>query len=565
MADSLEKERDSVARLAEEHAALTRLTSLVARGTPAEELFAPIVEWAGRLLPVEFAHLGRYEADGTVTFVAASSGTGERIPVRHELIPGGRRLARMVAQTGAPAHVDGSSHGPVAIGDGRRDSGSCSLVAAPIVVEGVLWGVICGAIGGSPSPQDIDVRLASFTGLAAGAIESAAGRAALARLAEEQAALRRVATLVARAAPAQELYAAVTAEVGQLLPVQRTIMGHYEPDAKVTFLAAWSAEGSDLPTPQLFALGGRNIPTLVAQSGRPARLAGLDETSGPIARAADELGLRASSGAVGTPIVVADRLWGVMMVSADCEQPLPADTEARLTEFTELLATAIANAETRAELAASRARIVTAADEGRRRIERDLHDGAQQRLVALGLQLRAAQAAVPQELGELQGEVSRVAEGLASAQEDLREIARGIHPATLAEGGLRSALKTLARRSRVPVELDVRCQERLPDPVEVAAYYVVSEALTNADKHAHASVVRVEAQAATTTLRLDVRDDGIGGADSSRGSGLAGLKDRVEAVGGTLTLDSAVGRGTSLHVELPFEVQRLAPLRSAAG
>jgi signal transduction histidine kinase len=241
-----------------------------------------------------------------------------------------------------------------------------------------------------------------------------------------------------------------------------------------------------------------------------------------------------------------------MTANADREQPLPTDTEARLTDFTELLATAIANAQSRGELAASRARIVAAADETRRRIERNLHDGAQQRLVSLGLELRAAQAAVPPELSELGLELSRVADGLSSTQEELREIARGIHPAMLAEGGLGPALKTVARRSRVPVELDVRADRRLPHAVEVAAYYVVSETLANADKHACASVVRVEAEAAGGILRLDVSDDGVGGADSSRGSGLAGLKDRVEAVGGTLTVRSAVDAGTSVSVELPL-------------
>ena len=234
------------------------------------------------------------------------------------------------------------------------------------------------------------------------------------------------------------------------------------------------------------------------------------------------------------------------------EQRLPPDTEARLGAFTELVATAIANAESRAELTASRARIVAAADKTRRQIERDLHDGAQQQLVSLVLRVRAAHAAVPAELVELKSELDRVAEGLASFLEGLQEISSGIHPAILAKGGLGPALKTLARRSPIPVKLELRAEAPLPERVEVAAYYVVSETLTNAAKHAHASLINVEMQTADGALHLRVRDDGAGGADPTRGSGLIGLKDRVETLGGTITVQSPTGAGTTVHVELPL-------------
>jgi signal transduction histidine kinase len=222
------------------------------------------------------------------------------------------------------------------------------------------------------------------------------------------------------------------------------------------------------------------------------------------------------------------------------------------------VATAIANAESRANLAASRARIVAAADETRRRIERDLHDGTQQRLISLGLGLRAAQAAVPPQLGELERDLSRVAEGLASVFEELREISRGIHPAILSEGGLEPALRALARRSAVPVELHVHPKRQLPEHVEVAAYYVMSEALTNAAKHAHASVVHVELAVRDTTVRLAIRDDGIGGADPGHGSGLVGLSDRIAALGGTLQVTSPAGDGTTLLIEIPLGGQSSA-------
>ena len=228
---------------------------------------------------------------------------------------------------------------------------------------------------------------------------------------------------------------------------------------------------------------------------------------------------------------------------------LPADAESRLAGFTELLATAIANAEAQAEVTASRARIVAAADQARRRIERDLHDGAQQRLVSLALKLRAAQAAVPPELG---GHLDEAVAEAAGALAELTEIARGIHPAVLAERGLAPALKTLARRSPIPVDLQVRAGERLPEPVEVSAYYVVAEALTNAAKHSGASAVSVEVEVAGEVLRVAVRDDGAGGADLARGTGLAGLKDRVDALGGRILLDSRPGAGTSLQAEFPL-------------
>jgi signal transduction histidine kinase len=192
------------------------------------------------------------------------------------------------------------------------------------------------------------------------------------------------------------------------------------------------------------------------------------------------------------------------------------------------------------------------------RIERNLHDGTQQRLVSLGLELRAAQAAVPPQLGELERELSRVAEGLASVFDELREISRGIHPAILSEGGLGPALRALARRSPVPVELDLRPERRLPEHVEVAAYYVVSEALTNAAKHAHASVVHVELEARDAIVLLVIRDDGVGGADPGQGSGLVGLRDRIEALGGTLEIASPAGSGTTLRIKIPLEGERSA-------
>jgi signal transduction histidine kinase len=249
---------------------------------------------------------------------------------------------------------------------------------------------------------------------------------------------------------------------------------------------------------------------------------------------------------VASPIFVERRLWGVMSVSDD--KRLPPDAEQRLEKFTELIATAIANAESSAELAASRRRIVGAADEARRRIERDLHDGIQQRLIALTFGARAMTRRPPDEMAAI---AAGLAEGLKEASDELREVSRGIHPTILTEAGLGPALRALARRSDVPVEVDVTLDERLPAPVEAAAYYIASEALTNVAKHAHASVVELIAACGDGVLTLEVRDDGVGGVEAGRGSGILGLTDRVEALGGTISIASPHRGGTRVSVRLP--------------
>jgi signal transduction histidine kinase len=232
----------------------------------------------------------------------------------------------------------------------------------------------------------------------------------------------------------------------------------------------------------------------------------------------------------------------------------PEEVDQRLAQFTELVATAIANAQAREDLAASRARLVAASDQTRRRIERDLHDGIQQRLVSLALDLRRAEADVPHDRSELRDQLSNVAGGVAAALEDLREIGRGIHPTILSRGGLELALKALARRSAVPVELDVRIATRPPPPIEIAAYYLVAEALTNAGKHAEASRVRIEARIRDDDrLEIAVSDDGVGGADPAGGTGLVGLIDRINALGGRMAITSPRGAGTKVSVELPME------------
>jgi PAS domain S-box-containing protein len=373
-------------------------------------------------------------------------------------------------------------------------------------------------------------------------------------LAQQQSALRRVATLVARGVEPSEVFGAVATELARCLGTHYSALWRYQPDGAVTLLVASEDDpgSKKMPVGARFSLEGKSISAMVLRTGRAARIDSFETAPGSIAASVRDVGLRV---AVGAPIVVGDRLWGAAVVGSYRPEPLPPDTEARVGDFADLVATAIANAQAHSELTASRARIVAAGDLARRRFERDLHDGAQQRLVSLGLALRTAQAAVPPELHPLKKQMSDIVDRLVGVSEEVREISRGIHPAILSKGGLGPALKTLARQSAVPVELSLGVHERLPESAEVAAYYVVAEALTNVAKHARASQVDVRVEADDANLHLSIEDDGIGGADVAKGSGLTGLADRVEALGGTMDVCSDAGRGTSLIVKIPYEVQ----------
>jgi signal transduction histidine kinase len=385
------------------------------------------------------------------------------------------------------------------------------------------------------------------------AVEANQRRREAESLAEQQAALRRVATLVARGLPPSDVFSAVAAELAMCLRVQHSALVSYQPDGAALLLAAHDVRGAvkKMRVGERFSVEGETVASMVWRTGRAARTDSHHNASGSAAARIRELGLRSG---VGAPIVVDGRLWGAAVVGSSRSEPLPPDTEARVGDFADLVATAIANAATRAELTASRARIVAAADDARRRFERDLHDGAQQHLVALGLVLRAAEASLPPEPHWVKEQISQVVTGLAGISEELREISRGIHPGILSKGGLGPALKMLARRSAVPVELDVSVHRRSGESAEVAAYYIVAEALTNAAKHAQASEVNVRVEAVGPNLHLSIRDDGIGGADPTKGSGIIGLRDRVEALGGQMAISSPPGSGTSLIAAIPLDV-----------
>jgi signal transduction histidine kinase/DNA-binding LacI/PurR family transcriptional regulator len=384
--------------------------------------------------------------------------------------------------------------------------------------------------------------------------ELATANDALARLVDEQAALRRVATLVAHGVGPAEIFSAVTAEVGRLFGSEQASVARFDADGPAIVVAGVSKSvEAVIPIRTRWELDEGMASAKVFRTGRSARVDAKEgaPAGGPVA---EPVGRLAIVSTVASPIMVEGRLWGAITVSSNDER-LPLDTEERLEKFTELVATAIANAESKSELAASRMRIVAASDETRRQIERDLHDGTQQRLASLQLAVRLAEVVVAEEMGEVRVVLSRIATGLADAITELQEISRGIHPAILTKGGLGPALRGLARRSSIPVEFDAAIAARVPEQIEVAGYYIVSEALANATKHSQASRIEVSLAASDGTLVLSVRDDGVGGADFRRGSGLVGLQDRVEALGGTLSVESARDSGTSLVVTLPLAVE----------
>ena len=539
--------RAEVQRLADEQAALRRLAVLVAQQPSPSEVFTAVTQAVGLVLGADLAGLNVFEGDATTTIAGWSGDGGPIPPVGSRFGLHGESVVARIFETGAPARIDSYAEAEGEAADVARSLRLRSTVGAPIVVEGKLWGaLVAGTRGLEPWGENAETRIAAFTELVATAIANAESREALAELAEEQAALRRVATLVAQGASPQDLFDAVAEEVGRLLPAANVSMGRYEPDDTVTAMASWSSAGPVFGG--RWPIKGTNVAWMVLQTGRSARIDDFSAATDPIGVAVREAGFKS---AVGSPIVVEGRLWGVIS-TASTEGPMPRGTEARLASFTELVATAIANAESSAELAASRRRIVAASDETRRRIERDLHDGTQQRLVSLGLAVRAAEANVPPDRDDLRDELSRVAMGLVNAVEDLQEISRGIHPAILSKGGLARALEGLAHRSPIPVNLELKADARLPEPIEVAAYYVASEALANVAKHAHASQIEVSLASRNGSLVLSIRDDGVGGASRGRGSGLVGLQDRVEALGGTIKIDSAEGCGTCVTVTLPI-------------
>ena len=538
--------------LANEQAALRRVATLVAKGVAPDEVFAAVAEEVAVLFDRPWVGVMRYDSDASFSVVAT---WGE-----HPFPPGSRwpldgpSTPESVLRTGRPARISDYTGLPGTVAEASRNAGIVGGIGAPIIVEGITWGMIAAPMTADrPIPDGAEVRLNLFTKLLATAISNADSRAELAasearahELAHEQAALRRVATLVAKGTSADELFAAVAYEVASVVGVPVVGVCRYEADGTFTMLGI--AGETSFTVGSRWPVEDEGVAGMIVATGRPARKDDYTTMPGPLGAAVRDDRMVAT---VGVPIVVEGDIWGFMVAASRPGQAIPTGTEERLARFTELVATAVSNATMRGELVASRARVIAAGDDARRRIERDLHDGAQQQLVTLALAMRSTEGRVPTGQDRLKAEVGGFADRVTSVVEELREMSRGIHPAVLSEGGLSPALEALALRSAVPVKLNVLHEQRLPDAVEVAAYYVASEALTNASKHADASRVEIDLYLDDASLRLSICDDGGGGADPSRGSGLIGLKDRVEALGGTIDVESPHGRGTRLQVAIP--------------
>jgi GAF domain-containing protein len=538
--------RGEVARLADEQAALRRIATLVAGGAVPEQVFAAVAEETAATFDAITAVM-RFEHDPPENVIVGVSGeTDIPIGTRWPLAEG--MTSTEVYRTGRSARlgaVDWLAHpGPVA--EAGRRFGVTSQVACPIVVEGSVWGVVT-LNAGEELPPDTEQRLQKFTELVTTAIANAEAGIAIRAAADEQGALRRVATLVAASASPSDVFAAVTEEIALVLGADATLLCRADPDGAAVVVGSWG--DNTPPLGRRIPRGGTNLTTIVLNTGHSARIESYVDATGEGSEVARSHGLRS---AVGAPIVVEGRLWGLVIAGTTGDESLPPDAEERLTGFAELVATAISNATARAELVASRARIVAAGDEARRRIERNLHDGTQQRLIALGLDLQRARAAIPDDQPETHSALVAVEQDLEAILVDLRELSHGLHPQLLSRLGLGPSLRALARRSPIPVRLDVDLSERPAASLETAVYYVVAEALANAIKHSHASEISVTISSGEK-LRAAIVDDGVGHADPSSGSGLTGLVDRVDALGGRLALDSPPRGGTRISIELPVE------------
>jgi PAS domain S-box-containing protein len=536
-------------RLAEEQAALRRVATLVAKESPPAEVFAKVAEELANVLGDVDCSLFRDEGDGSATAVAlwgTSVSAGVRVGTR--LPVDGDGVIASVLREGRPCRIGDCSGATGAIAERGREVGIRSAVGCPIVVGGRIWGVMgAGRYEAEAFPPETERRIAQFADLVATAIANAEALAEVERLAEEQAALRRVATQVAEGAAPTAVFDAVAGEMEALLDADQVALNRFEPGAKICVLAHRGLDVARTPVGSQVSHEGESVTATVRRTGRPARMEDYEGAPGALAELARDTGLRAS---VAAPIVVDGRLWGIITASWKGEESPPADTEERMAHFAELLDTAIANADSRDQLTASRARLLSAGDEARRRVVRDLHDGAQQRLVHTIVTLKLAQRAFREDDGEAE---SLIGEALGYAERgnaELRELAHGILPSVLSREGLRAGVDAFAARLDVPVQVDVPAG-RFPAEVEASAYFIVAEALTNVVKHAHARRAEVRASVEEGMLRVEVRDDGIGGADPD-GRGLVGMGDRVTALGGRLKIESPSGGGTLVVAAIPL-------------
>ncbi len=535
---------DELQRLVDEQTALRRVATLVASGVTDLDLVAAVTSEIAQLFGADRATALRWDGD-SVRVIGDWTADGVPMALADRVYSfGGDTLTARVVSSGGPARVEGLDDLHTDFARARwRELRIQAAIGAPIVVDGRIWGMVMASRRtlDDPFPAGAEHRLGDFAALVAQAIANSEAQLEVAALAEEQASLRRVATLVAGGRPRAEVLAAATGEVGRIYEARAAYFVRWEGvQDEVCIVGGWT-DGSEHVVEGLMYHPSQGGATLkVLETGFASRG---EETS-------PELGARF---AIAAPVIVNASLEGALVAFRRPETPFPADTEVRLRSFADLISQAIANARAQEAVRASRARLVRAGDEARRKLERNLHDGAQQRLVSTSLSLRLALAKLPEDASESKAILNGAAEELTLAIDELRELARGIHPAVLTEQGLDMALEALAGRAPLNVAVTADLAERLPPDVEVAAYYVVAESLTNCAKYAQASTVEVRVTRADCLARVDVIDDGVGGADVKRGSGLRGLADRVEALDGKLGVESPPAGGTRVWAEIPLD------------
>jgi signal transduction histidine kinase len=529
-------------RLAEEQAALLGVATLVAEGADETRLAEVVCREIGRLFDAERAYALRWSGERIRVIGEWNSDHGP--PRAGGVYPfGGDTVTARVVETGAPARVNSAADLETAFARHRwAQLGLEAAIGAPVFVDGRVWGIVTAARTqpDDPFPDGAEQRLREFAALVAQSIVNAEARRETAELLAEQSALRHVATLVAEGRPRAEVLDAAMSTAASIFDAESVALVRPTgmPD-EVRVVTAWAAaDGDRLDEGTLLHLDSDGTASAVLEIGLACR--GEDSTRE-----------RGACAAIGAPVIIQAELYGALVATRPAGETFPSGSELRLRSFADLAAQSIQNEQAQAELRASRARIVRAADETRARFERNLHDGAQQRLVAVSVSLRLAAAALasPERAGALLGEAS---EELAHALAELRDLGQGLHPAVLAKHGIAPALEALASRAPLPVVLEDTIECRLTADVEAALYYVVAESLTNVAKHASATSVRVRT-ACGEVATVEVVDDGVGGATASGGSGIRGLADRIEALGGRFGVESTPGEGTRVWAEVPID------------
>jgi signal transduction histidine kinase len=538
-----EDQHAALQSLVAEQTALRRVATLVATGAKDDELISAVTTEVAQLVGAQRSGLLRWDGE-TIRVLGDWSSDGTPTLAGRVFSLGGDTISVRVIESGAPARVESIDDLQTEFGRTRwKEVGIQASIGAPIVVNGRVWGVITASrtAPNDTFPPGAEQRLGDFAALVAQAVANSEARREVAALAEEQAALRRVATLVAAGRPKPDVLEAATREAGAVFGAEAVVFVRWEGvQDEVVVEGGWSAAAEPLLAAGALYHPAPGGPTLsVLETGYACRGS----------EASPELGKRCG---IAAPVIITAELLGALVALRPSENPFPPNAEIRLRSFGDLLAQSIANAQAQEEMKASRARIVQAADDARRKLERNLHDGAQQRLVSVSLSLRIAMAKLADTPDEALGVLRAASDELTLAIDELRELARGIHPSTLTEQGLGPALEVLANRVPLSVGVANELEERLPAPVEAAAYYVVAESLTNIVKYAEASSVEVRLSRRDGAACVEVVDDGVGGADLGAGTGLRGLADRVEALDGRFGVDSSPSAGTRVWAEIPF-------------